>query len=211
MIRRYSLQHGQPKRLSIHFKSDGTNLKVFLDEQEMLPQPLSRDDDFKLPDGSLLTVNWVDAGHGNFEIQPIVNAKVLPGSSLDPVTQINLAAVTTSVIAVGGLALGALRFSSYIPGVPTALDGLLILAGLLLGFLGFGIHKRIQLAVVIALGVASAEAVTIVFFLFPHVPRFQWLLLPFLPLPFIGQALHAIQELRDEAATSSDTAGIAPR
>ena len=24
MIRRYSLQHGQPKRLSIHFKSDGT-------------------------------------------------------------------------------------------------------------------------------------------------------------------------------------------
>ena len=211
MTRRYPLRHGEPKRLTIHFKPDGTDLHVLLDENEVHPVPASRDDDFRLPDGSPLTVNWVDAGHGNFDIQPILNAKVLPGSSLDPLTQVQVAAVTTGVLAAATLGVALVRLSTIIPGVPVLLDRALLLLGGLLGVLAIGIYKHLRTAVALAFALATVEALAVVFTVFPYLPRFEWLMLPFIPLPLIGQALLAIGELQEEAAASAHRDGIGPR
>ena len=105
--RRFAIDRGAAKRLSISWERGGRTLRVFLDGLE-LPSTMPAGNDFRLPDGRPLAVD-VDAASGTVDV--ICDGDFLPGTRFDPHHQLLLAYVTlflvgTLHIAVAFLHLG---------------------------------------------------------------------------------------------------------
>jgi hypothetical protein len=142
----YSLEKGEPKRLSLIWV--GSNLSVMFDDKEVAEVPATPNDLVKghqiiLPDNSTLEIQLV-RGFLFSRLHINRNGIPLPNSPSDPHKKIRDAATATFVL--GGLniliGIGLSSFDSSI--IYTAILGIIFI------FLGFAIRKESFLALIVA-------------------------------------------------------------
>jgi len=191
--KRFAIDRGGEKRLSISWGIGGRNLRVLLDGLELPPTaPGGRD--FRLPDGRPLAVD-VDARSGVVDV--ICDGAFLPGTRFDPYHQLLLAAAILFVL--GGLHIAAafLPVAEWFPGT----EGLpIVAAGVAVFYLaaGLAVSRRSRVFLYLSTLAATLEAVILAIALFLAGLNVKLLLLLFLPLAPLFPGFSALEEISIE-------------
>ena len=105
----YTLDPDNPKRLDIVYKAFWRGATVYLDGKEIGTAPgkqeLTRGQEFKLPDGSVLKLRLVQSLMGS-ELRILRNGQPIPGSASHPETTVKTAYWTLFLIGALGILFG---------------------------------------------------------------------------------------------------------
>lgn len=143
--RKYSLEKGGPKNLTIEWTGIWKNTEVLLDGQRLgEPIPTMKDlkqgRTFTLPDGRSLSVQFKQQVFGAQGLEVLLDGRPLPGSDTDPRARLKLATGVLYFVAglsalVGILAMTGVKFLQMIGfGWPSLAAGVLLAA---LAFIGY--------------------------------------------------------------------------
>jgi hypothetical protein len=192
--RRFAIDRGGAKRLTVSWGRGGRDLRVLLDSFELVPTAFGGKD-FRLPDGRTLMVD-VDSANGTVDV--ICDGAFLPGTRFDPEHQLFLAYVMLFLLAAAHVALPFLPIDSWLPdaeGLPLGAAGLALAA--FYGLAGAAVARRSRIGLYLATSAVTLEGglLASVLFLagFEHVKLLLVLFLPLAPLLTGISALDALQ------------------
>ena len=162
-VQTYTLDPDNPKRLDISYKAFWRGATVYLDGQEIGTAPgkqeLTRGQEFKLPDGSVLKLRLVQSLLGS-ELRVLRNGEPIPGSASHPETTVKTAYWVLFLIGALGILFGGLSLGLHVDmlgemGITTYSIGL----GVVFIILGLMVRRRSLPALYAGIALYAADTV----------------------------------------------------
>jgi hypothetical protein len=190
---KFAIERGGAKRLTI-WSGRHNPVRVFYDSCELVPEPIAGDD-YRLPDGSVLTI----VANENGSVDLFRQGKALPGSRLDPDHELAVAIGTLTLMAVAHFAIIPItEIQRSLPNWP--ITGISYSLGLAYGLAALGLRYRLGFALYLGMVLAFLEGVsatTLYLMLEKHPRLWKVALVFFIPLACLLPGIHALRQLSE--------------